>query len=152
MDKLPPIEKIYEAYSAIADKRVTLKENIAIVTSSDYKKEYTVSWENNIYSSNDNASYWQGYVGYPIIAVLFLQNKLNLNNKIAHYFKGINWKKLNIQYKRNYTKVINKILRDLENNSVNSKEIQLETLKVFEQLKCLDIVNKRGKLRPPSSS
>ena len=27
MDKLPPIEKIYEAYSAIADGRATLKED-----------------------------------------------------------------------------------------------------------------------------
>ena len=31
--KLPPIEKIHEAYSAIADKRVVLKENEAEVSS-----------------------------------------------------------------------------------------------------------------------
>ena len=87
--KLPPIEKIHEAYSAIADKRVVLKENEAEVSSSDLTKTYMVKWKDEVYSSNDNASYWQGYVGYPIIAVLMLQGKLPLNQEIAMYFQGI---------------------------------------------------------------
>ena len=97
--KLPPIEKIHEAYSAIADKRVVLKENEAEVSSSDLTKTYMVKWKDEVYSSNDNASYWQGYIGYPIIAVLMLQGKLPLNQEIAMYFQGINWKKINTEYK-----------------------------------------------------
>ena len=70
MNKLPPIEKIYEAYSAIADNRIALHENYAAVLSSDKSKEYTVGWNGNVYTSDDNATYWQGYAGYPVIAVL----------------------------------------------------------------------------------
>lgn len=57
MEKLPPIEKIYEAYSAIADGRVTLGDGQAKVTSSDGAKTYTVSWNESEYRSNDNATY-----------------------------------------------------------------------------------------------
>lgn len=70
MNKLPPIEKIPEAYSAIADHRIEMSENSAVVDSSDKTKRYTVTWNDDLYTSNDNASIWQGYAGYPMIAVL----------------------------------------------------------------------------------
>ena len=76
MKKLPPIQKILEAYTAIVDNNVNLTENEAKVKSSNGAKTYTVSWENDVYHSNDNATYWQGYAGYPVIAVLMLQGKL----------------------------------------------------------------------------
>ena len=59
MKKLPPIQKILEAYTAIVDNHVNLTENEAKVTSSNGAKTYTVSWENDVYHSNDNATYWQ---------------------------------------------------------------------------------------------
>ena len=73
MEKLPPIEKVYEAWSAVADGRVALHpdERRAAIASSNGAKTYTVAWNENgsTYSSNDNATYWQGYAGYPVIAV-----------------------------------------------------------------------------------
>ena len=90
MKKLPPVEKIYEAYSAISDKRVVMEENSAKVFSSDKSKEYTVTWNDDIYSSNDNASYWQGYAGYPMIAVLMLQNRISSDSSVTEFFKNIN--------------------------------------------------------------
>ena len=36
--KMPPIEKIHEAYSAIADGRITMRESEADVVSSDLSK------------------------------------------------------------------------------------------------------------------
>lgn len=56
MGKLPPAAKVYEAYSAIADKRVELHEQEAYVTSSDESKRYTVRFQDDVYSSNDNAT------------------------------------------------------------------------------------------------
>lgn len=53
--KLPPIEKIHEAYSAVADGRITLRDTEADVLSSDHAKKYIVKWEGETYSSNDNA-------------------------------------------------------------------------------------------------
>ena len=145
MDKLPPIEKIYEAYSAIADGRVTLKDGYAEVFSSDRKKCYTVSFDDNVYSSNDNSTYWQGYAGYPMIAVLFLQGRLPFNKETADLFKDINWNLLNKEYKRDYHAAVHSVI---EERGLEKESIEEETRKIYESLKDLDIVIKRGKLRP----
>lgn len=61
MEKLPPEEKVYEAWTAIADGRVNLDEaaRTATVRSSDGTQTYTIQWDadRREYSSNDNASY-----------------------------------------------------------------------------------------------
>ncbi len=88
MEKNPPIEKIYEAYSAIADGRVTLCVGEAAVRSSNGQKEYLVTWDDRVYTSNDSATYWQGYAGYPVIAVLLLQGELPLNRGCRRPIQG----------------------------------------------------------------
>ena len=110
MDKLPPREKVAEAYTAIIDRRVYINTDSAKVKSSELNKEYLIKWKDNVYYSNDNSSYWQGYLGYPVIAVLMLQNKLSLNREIALYFKGVEWNKLNKENKRDYKKVVELII------------------------------------------
>ncbi|MBR4471511.1 MAG: hypothetical protein IKS54_09415 [Erysipelotrichaceae bacterium] len=145
MDKLPPIEKIYEAYSAIADGRVTLKDGSAEVFSSDRKKSYTVSFDGDVYSSNDNSTYWQGYAGYPVIAVLFMQGRLSFNKETADLFKDINWNSLNKEYKRDYRAAVHSVI---EERGLEKESIEEETKKIYGSLKDLDIVIKRGKLRP----
>lgn len=147
--KMPPIEKIHEAYSAIADARVRLEDNSAKVLSSDHSKAYTVQWNNSIYSSNDSASYWQGYPGYPIIAVLMLQGKLSLDETIAGTFKGINWKKLNAEHQANYTAAVSVIMEEFQQKGIECTKIHNEIEKVYEQLRELDIKTKRSALRPP---
>lgn len=147
--KLPPIEKIHEAYSAIADSRVILKENEAEVESSDLSKKYLVTWKDDIYTSNDNASYWKGYLGYPIIAVLMLQKRLSFNDKVAQHFKGINWKQLNTANKNNYAIAVKQILDGLAKSGVDCEEINQEIEKVYAEIKELKIKCKRSSLRPP---
>ena len=44
MKKLPKIEKIPEAYTAIEDDRIKLYDDYAYVKSSDNKKEYQVKF------------------------------------------------------------------------------------------------------------
>ena len=100
--KLPPIEKIPEAYGAIADGRVTMKDSAADVVSSDGTKTYHVRWNGNLYSSDDNGSKWQGYTGYPVVAVLLLQGKLPLNQEVMTLFKNIPWKEINKKHKNKY--------------------------------------------------
>ena len=151
MKKLPQIKKIYEAYSAISDKRVIMEENSAKVFSSDKSKEYTVTWNDDIYSSNDNASYWQGYAGYPMIAVLMLQNRISSDSSVTEFFKNINWKELNAKYKGKYSKAVDEIMEGLKNSGVDTDKIYEETDKIFEELKNLDIQCKRSSLRPPKS-
>ena len=147
--KLPPIEKIHEAYSAIADGRVTLTDTQAEIFSSDMTKKYLVKWNDETYSSNDNASYWKGYLGYPIIAVLMLQGKLSYDQEIAEHFKGINWKKLNTAHKNNYSEAVKEIMEELERSGVDGNKINQEIDKVYKEIEQLTISTKRSSLRPP---
>ena len=96
--KLPPIEKIPEAYGAIADGRVSMKDSSAEVVSSDGSKTYHVRWADGFYSSDDNGSRWQKYTGYPILAVLLLQGRLPLDRAVRESFRGIPWKQINKQH------------------------------------------------------
>lgn len=147
MNKLPPIEKIYEAYSAIADNRITLQADHGAVFSSDRSKEYTVAWDGNTYTSDDNATYWQGYAGYPVIAVLMKQEKLPLDMRIASHFAGINWTELNARYKRDYAKAAAAVLESLECSKNEKEQILTELHCAYEAIKLLDIKVKRGSPR-----
>lgn len=91
MTKLPPIEKIPEAWTAIADGHVRLEPDAgrALVESSDEAKTYTVTFDGDTYTSNDNATYWQGYAGYPIIAVLMLRGRLPLDGSLSEQFRDV---------------------------------------------------------------
>ena len=134
--KLPNKSKIAESYSAIADNRIIMLDNQATVKSSSKEKEYLVKWNENLYYSNDNSSYWQGIIGYPVIAVLMIQNKLSLNKDVLKYFKGINWNKLNKETKRNYELSLEKVL---EKASLEEKElIYKEINKVYGEIKNLN--------------
>lgn len=137
MMKLPPIEKIPEAYSAVVDERVNMFEDHAIVTSSNKEKEYLIQWRDHTYYSNDNSTYWQSYPGYPVLAVLMLQGKLSYDEKVAIHFKNINWNQLNKDNKRDYHASLEQILKDV--SVEDRKQIDEEISKVFEEIKLLDI-------------
>lgn len=146
MKKLPPIQKILEAYTAIVDKHVNLTKDQAEVTSSNGAKTYTVDWDDDVYHSNDNASYWQGYAGYPVIAVLMLQEKLPYDQKLANNFANVNWNEINKKYKRNYVKTAADVI---EEKGLDKEKVMAELERVYADLKQLPITIKRGSLRPP---
>ncbi|NFB11486.1 hypothetical protein [Limosilactobacillus reuteri] len=149
MKKFPPIEKILEAYTAIADGHVKLENDQALVTSSNEVKTYTVTFHNNTYTSNDNASYWQGYLGYPGIAVLMLQGKLPYNKELAQQFAGVDWNKINQEYKRNYAQAADAVMTA---KGIDKKKAETELHHVYDALKQLPIIVKRGSLRPPKAN
>lgn len=140
MNKLPPIEKIYEAYTTIADHRIELQENMARVKSSDGKKVYTVEWQNKLYSSTDNATYWQGYAGYPVISVLVLKGQLQADMNIINQFSDVNWNELNKKHKRDYRKALLEVFEMKHFTEIQIHEIEEKTVNLFEQLKTLDIL------------
>ena len=112
MKKFPPIEKVFEAWTALADNRVILQDGYANVSSSDGEKSYIVRFSGDQYSSDDNATFWQGYPGYPVIAVLMLQGKLPYNNEEASNWKNINWTLINKKHKNNYKEAVEEIARE----------------------------------------
>ena len=145
MDKLPPIEKIPEAYSAIVDERVIMRKSEAEIRSSNGSKNYIVRWEGDTYSSTDSATYWQGYAGYPVLSVLMLQGKLPLNREVAGCFGGINWADLNKRYNRDYGAAFAEILNNIRQRGTDTTVIIDEIEKVYGLLPTLPIVTKRGR-------
>ena len=144
---MPPIEKVYEAWSAIADERVELKTDAgeACVTSSDGSKHYTICWQDTHYTSNDRATYWAGYPGYPVLAVWMKQGILPLNEEMAGQFRGIDWNELNRQYRRNYAKAAAFVM---EQNHLDAEKARQEAQRVMDVLKDLNLTTGRGKGKP----
>ncbi len=121
--KTPPLIKVYEALGAIADNRVHVtSDSEANIDSSDKSKKYIVTFDlsNNAIRANDNGSYWQGYLGYPAIAVLMKLDKLPFSDELSKYLKGIQWKKLNDKNKRDYDKTIEEVLNNISDEQKRS--------------------------------
>lgn len=142
--KMPPISKIYEAFSAIADNRIQIDQNIAKVTSSNNQKEYTVMWNQKEISSDDNATFWQKYPGYPIIAVWLETKAIPYQKEIVKYFKNINWHEINKKNKRDYDKSVNDILNKLAEEGIDTERIEQEVDRIYEKINNLsfEIVRK----------
>lgn len=153
--KMPPLAKVYEALSAVVDNRVTLiGSDRAAVVSSSLDKSYTVEWSSDgkEITSNDNASYWQGYIGYPIIAVFLSTGKIAYDKEAASSLAGIPWKQLNKQHKGNYDKAVAAVLESLEAKGTNIKAIADSAQSIFDQLQRLDIKKYLSRRRPPPVS
>lgn len=137
--KIPPKEKILEAYSAIADERIIMNDHSAEISSSSGSKTYLVEWEGDTYASSDPATCWQSYPGYPVLAVLMKQGRLPYDEALVSKMKGIPWKKLNDSFKRDYARAAEEALKDIA-----EKE---EILKMAEEgnrvLETLDLTLKR---------
>jgi hypothetical protein len=150
--KMPPKAKIYEALSAIADGRVRLKENQkAEVVSSGGTKTYLVEWSEDVkgITSNDNASYWQGYMGYPILAVLMLLGRLDFKKPVAELLARIPWKQINKQFRNDYDKAIDSVLGQFEAKGIPRKTIVSEVDRITAQVERLELEKLPRRGRPP---
>ncbi len=146
-----PISKIYEALSAIADKRVKkIDENQYLVISSDKSKAYTVILDGKIASSNDNATYWQHYAGYPILACYLYEGKLDYDKKLLSYFENISWKKLNVENKNNYDKSIEQAFKTVDKETM--KRIEMETNHILKTFMTYDLTIKGNRKKQINNS
>ncbi|MBI5569578.1 MAG: hypothetical protein HY914_06490 [Desulfomonile tiedjei] len=153
--KLPPKAKIYEALGAIGDGRVTIVEpGQAQVASSDGSKTYLVEWSEDLrqITSNDNASYWQGYTGYPIVAVLMQLGRLDFSKDAAALLSGIPWKQLNRRFRNDYAKAIATVLDDLEAKGTPRETITAEVDRIVVQLEGLRLEKLPRRKRPPKEA
>ena len=150
MEKLPPLAKVFEAWSALADGRVALdaEKRRASVASSNGEKAYTVTWSEDgaVYSSNDSATYWQGYAGYPVIAVLMAQGRLPFDRAMADGFAHVNWTKLNERHRRDYAAAVREVV---DERGLDAAQADAAAHEALDALAALDIGLKRGSVRPP---
>jgi hypothetical protein len=149
---MPPIIKVYEALGAIGDGRVRIVDSRrALVTSSDGVKTYEVevSEDGREISSNDNASYWQGYLGYPAIAVLLARGFYRPPANVTDALAGIPWKTLNRKFKNDYTKTLAEVDKELEQSGHDPDAVRSEAEAVLSFVRRLGPV--RGKRSRPAA-
>src|SRR5580700_3824520 len=127
--KIPPPIKVYEAIGAVGDGRVRAIDDARArainhdapparweVVSSDAAKTYSVeiSADGRELSSNDNASYWQGYLGYPAIAVLIARGFYRAPANVTDALAGVAWKELNRRHRNDWAATIAEVEKALE--------------------------------------
>lgn len=134
--KTPSKIKILEALGALADGRVEIDGNHAKVFSSSRGKFYTVTYDGKkAIMTNDNASFWQGTLGYPAIAYLLLRGELQYDTQIAQAFKDIPWKDWNTKFKNNYEKTINAAQELAMQRGVDVEQINTAIEAILQQIK-----------------
>lgn len=147
--KHPPIIKIYEALGSVADGRLEVLENRAKVYSSSGNKFYNVSYdpEKKAIMTNDNGSYWKGYLGYPAIAFLFKIGLLEFKPEIADLLRGIKWKDINQKFKNDFDKTLAYIQESLSQDK--KKELMVYVREIDSKIKELDLSFLGSKTKPP---
>jgi hypothetical protein len=149
--KLPPRAKVFEAFTAIADGRVRIIEpGSAKVASSGGDKTYDVEWSDDgrTFTANDNASYWQGYLGYPIVAVLLARGELHAGEDAVAALAGVPWHELNQQHKRDYEAAVAHVLGELPDG--DAATVEAEADRVLADLTALDLQRAGRGRRPPA--
>jgi hypothetical protein len=134
---MPPLAKVYEALSAVADDRVAISgETSAEVLSSERDKTYTVKWtlDGRSITSNDNATRWQGHTGYPIVAVLLQTGRIPYDPAAAEALAGVPWHTLNKQYKRDYDAAVDHVLAKVAERGGNADAIREEVRQIYDAL------------------
>src|SRR6266852_3593257 len=117
--KMPPIAKVYEAIGALGDGRVTIKD----------------STHASVRSSDDSTSYWQGYLGYPAIAVMLARGLYSPRADVVKALSGVPWKELNMRFRNNYDRTIAEVLQQAEQNRYDVAAILQEAEAVLDALR-----------------
>ncbi|HTQ25409.1 MAG TPA: hypothetical protein VMI09_11985 [Candidatus Binataceae bacterium] len=153
--KMPPPIKVYEALGAIGDGRVRpagggCAAHAWGVVSSDGGKTYRVeiSADGREISSNDNASYWQGYLGYPAIAVLITRGTLSATAGATRALAGIPWKELNHRFKNDYARTTAEVARIVGERGGDFEAIRGEAAAILAALAALGL-ERGARRRPP---
>jgi hypothetical protein len=149
--KQPPRIKIYEALGAIADNRIHTSNNEARVFSSSGNKYYTVRYDPQSQSitSNDNGSYWQGYLGYPAIAFLMQTGVLPCKQKYGDALQGIAWKDINQKYSNDFEQTITYCDQLLEAQGINLKEFYIYLDTLMHSIEDLQLTQLGDTMQPP---
>jgi len=160
---IPPRIKVFEALGVLADKRIELIDSGAVdfsggpvcneakVFSSSRGKYYTVKFDptKNAIMSNDNGSYWKGYLGYPAIAFLMVRGLLKFNNAHSVALGGILWKDLNQKFMNDFSKIESVVFALAKEKGVNKEDLVKGAEEVLLQLKKLDLGLLGEKTKPP---
>lgn len=129
----PHISKVYEALTAIADKRYDLVSNTELkLYSSSRGKYYTVTYDpkTNQIMSNDNTAYYTQSISYPMLTLLMLIGKISYDPTLLTPLKNIIWKDIMTKHKNDYDAGINEIhsLLESKGNNLNDFKTKIELI------------------------
>jgi hypothetical protein len=142
----PPVMKVYEAFGAIADERIRVKDNEAEVDSSQNTKTYKVIYDPklNTIVASDSGTFWQRYVSYPSIALLLKKGVINYDKSVAAELKGIVWKDIADRYKHDYAAMEEYILGKIK----DPRKVQAECTRILQEVVKLKLLQPEHMLRP----
>ena len=135
--KQPHISKIYEALTAIADKRIELVgDDKARCYSSSRGKYYEVEFDlkTNSFMSNDNTAYYTESFSYPMVAVLLMTDQIDYDKQLLGILAGIFWKDINQKYKNDYDRAIGHVLSDLKTKGVDTDYVEKEIGEIYNKI------------------
>jgi hypothetical protein len=146
---MPPAIKVYEALGAVVDGRVEVLENKGLVFSSTRNKQYEVIFDLKAkkINSNDNGSFWHGYLGYPAIACLMRIGVVSYSEELALLLQNIPWKDLNERFDNDYNKTIKLIFSDLSSGQ-QMRLVEFAKI-VHQQLFRLQLETFESSVNPP---
>ncbi len=149
----PPLIKVYEAFGAIADKRIEMSAYGAKVYSSKKRKYYTVTWDGtNQIMCNDNSSYWQDYLGYPAIAFLCLKGVLPFSASAALALRGIRWKEINAKHKNDYRKTLMEVELNVREKGIDFSFVAGDVEATYSAIGLSAFKQLGDKQKPPEDS
>jgi hypothetical protein len=102
-------------------------------------------------TANDNASYWQGYLGYPILAVLLARGELHADPAAMTAMGGVPWHDLNERFKRDYEGAVTLALSELAGRGGDPALVERQVTAVLEQLDALGLQRAGRGRRPPAA-
>ena len=146
----PPIIKIYEALGAVADNRLEIDGNEAKCFSSSGNKHYDVIYDpdKNAIMTNDNGSYWKGYLGYPAIAYLLQTKVLPYRPELGQLLQRIAWKDINQKFNNDFDKTLMFILEPLDTNV--RERLNEYTSVLLTRITEMKLQKLGKKIKPPS--
>lgn len=149
----PPVIKVYEALGSVSDGRVKIDGNNAKVFSSSGNKYYDVTYdpETNAITSNDNGSYWKGYLGYPMIAFLMIKKILPYNEEASRWLNNFRWKDINTKFNNDFAKTEDFIRKEMVVRGANLEEFDKYTKEVIASINKLGLNKLKNLAKPPSA-
>jgi hypothetical protein len=150
----PHISKIYEALTAIADKRYELVSDTELkLFSSSRGKFYTITYDpsRKQIMSNDNTAYYTHSISYPMITLLMLRGDLAYDTSLLAPLSNIIWKDIMTKHKNDYDAGIAEVLANLKNRGVNIESLQSKINAIYTTA-CSLVLTPLGKRRLPPNA
>ncbi|GAB4026404.1 MAG: hypothetical protein Fur0011_2030 [Candidatus Microgenomates bacterium] len=148
----PHISKVYEALTAIADKRYELVSDTELkLYSSSRGKFYTVTYnpQTKQIMSNDNTAYYTHSISYPMLTLLMLRGDLAYDTSLLAPLSNIVWKDIMTKHKNDYDAGIAEVLSDLKIRGIDIESLQAKINSIYATACSLTLTPLTPRRLPP---